>query len=137
MSRSSTRSSRATRTAPSLPCARISRTSARASSPISRACSDACPETWRENIHIARVVSLTEHTGGIPSPYVSWSGGKPVMSTPAPARPEPPVELAITFLYYRDLPRAMAFYETVMGFELAIDQGWSKIYRIAERAHVG
>lgn len=59
------------------------------------------------------------------------------MSSPAPARPEAPVELAITFLYYRDLPRAIAFYEGVMGFTLAIDQGWSKIYRIAERAHVG
>jgi predicted enzyme related to lactoylglutathione lyase len=47
------------------------------------------------------------------------------------------VQLAITFLYYRDLPRAMRFYEDVMGFRLAIDQGWSKIYRIAEGAHVG
>ena len=59
------------------------------------------------------------------------------MSSPAAARPEAPVELAITFLYYRDLPRAIAFYEGVMGFTLAIDQGWSKIYRIAEAAHVG
>lgn len=46
-------------------------------------------------------------------------------------------KLAITFLYYRDLPRAMRFYEGVMGFELAIDQGWSKIYRIAAGAHLG
>ena len=46
-------------------------------------------------------------------------------------------ELAITFLYYRDLAQAMRFYEEVMGFELAIDQGWSKIYRIAEGAHLG
>ena len=46
-------------------------------------------------------------------------------------------ELAITFLYYRDLAQAMRFYEEVMGFELAIDQGWSKIYRIVESAHLG
>ena len=45
--------------------------------------------------------------------------------------------LAITFQYYRDLPRAMAFYEDVLGFELAIDQGWSKIYRIEGCAHLG
>lgn len=45
--------------------------------------------------------------------------------------------LAITFLYYRDLPAAMRFYEEVMGFPLAIDQGWSKIYRITGAAHVG
>ena len=47
------------------------------------------------------------------------------------------VELAITFLYYRDLPRAMRFYEDILGLRLAIDQGWSKIYRIADGAHVG
>ncbi len=46
-------------------------------------------------------------------------------------------ELAITFLYYRDLPAAMRFYEEIVGLPLAIDQGWSKIYRIAGGAHVG
>lgn len=59
------------------------------------------------------------------------------MSTPAPQSPPGPVELAITFLYCRDLSRACAFYERVLGLTLAIDQGWSKIYRIAGQAHVG
>ena len=45
--------------------------------------------------------------------------------------------LAITFFYYRDLPRAMRFYEEVLGLTLAIDQGWCKIYRICDGAHVG
>lgn len=45
--------------------------------------------------------------------------------------------LAVTFLYYRDLPAAMRFYEDILGLPLAIDQGWSKIYRIAGDAHVG
>jgi len=57
------------------------------------------------------------------------------MSDPV-ARPAP-AELAITFLYYRDLPRAVAFYEGTLGLPLAIDQGWSRIYRIAGGAHVG
>ena len=52
-------------------------------------------------------------------------------------RPEAPNELAITFFYYRDLPAAMAFYEEVLGLVLAIDQGWCKLYRICEGAHVG
>ncbi len=43
----------------------------------------------------------------------------------------------ITWLYYRDLPRAQIFYEGVMGFEMEVDQGWSKIYRIREGAYVG
>jgi len=46
-------------------------------------------------------------------------------------------ELAITFFYYRDLAAAMTFYEEVLGLPLVIDQGWSKIYRIAGTAHVG
>ncbi len=52
-------------------------------------------------------------------------------------RPDDGIVLAVTFQYYRDLPAAMAFYETVLGFDLAIDQGWSKIYRIDGQAHVG
>ena len=51
-------------------------------------------------------------------------------------RPEGPI-LGITFLYYRDLGRAIEFYERVLGFQLAIDQGWSKIYRVTGAAHVG
>lgn len=59
------------------------------------------------------------------------------MSASTPTRPTDGVIKAITFQYYRDLPTAMAFYENVLGFELAIDQGWSKIYGIEGVAHVG
>jgi predicted enzyme related to lactoylglutathione lyase len=53
-------------------------------------------------------------------------------------RPAAPNVLAITFLYYRDLPRAFAFYRDVMGFPLAIDQGaLAKIMQIAPNAHLG
>ena len=52
-------------------------------------------------------------------------------------RPTDGIVLAITFQYYRDLPTAIAFYEDILGFKLAIDQGWSKIYRIEGQAHVG
>ena len=53
--------------------------------------------------------------------------------------PPPDMEntLAITFFYYRDLPTAMRFYEDVIGLKLAIDQGWCKIYRVANGAHIG
>ena len=47
------------------------------------------------------------------------------------------VELTITFFYYRDLAAAMRFYEEVMGFTLAVDRRWSKIYRIGGGAHLG
>ncbi|MEM7060871.1 MAG: VOC family protein [Pseudomonadota bacterium] len=53
-------------------------------------------------------------------------------------RPDDGVQLTITFLYYRDLARAEAFYRDVMGFSLAIDQGRvAKIMRIGGDAHVG
>ncbi len=46
-------------------------------------------------------------------------------------------EKLITFLYYVDLPRAMAFYENVMGLKLVIDQGWSKIYEVTSSGNIG
>lgn len=52
-------------------------------------------------------------------------------------RPDGDAQLAITFLYYRDLATAMRFYEDVLGLTLAIDQGWCKIYRLCPGAHVG
>jgi predicted enzyme related to lactoylglutathione lyase len=47
------------------------------------------------------------------------------------------VKGVITWLYYRDLPAALEFYENVMGFELELDQGWSKVMRIRDGAYVG
>ena len=47
------------------------------------------------------------------------------------------VKGVIPWLYYRDLPIAMKFYEDVMGFEMVVDQGWSKIYKIREGAYLG
>ena len=47
------------------------------------------------------------------------------------------VDGLITFLYYRDLERAAEFYEEVMGFELAVDRGWAKIYLVTDGAHIG
>jgi len=47
------------------------------------------------------------------------------------------VKGVITWLYYRDLPAAMEFYEKVMGFEMEVDQGWSKILKIRDGAYVG
>ena len=53
-------------------------------------------------------------------------------------RPKGGVQLSITFLYYRDLARAEAFYRDVMGFPLAIDQGRvAKIMQIGGDAHIG
>lgn len=58
--------------------------------------------------------------------------------TEAPARPALAAnKLTITFLYYRDLPAAMRFYEETLGLPLAIDQGWCKIYEIVPGGHVG
>jgi len=59
------------------------------------------------------------------------------MTSQTVQRPTDGIVLAITFQYYRDLPAAMAFYEDILGLKLAIDQGWSKIYKIDGQAHVG
>ena len=47
------------------------------------------------------------------------------------------VDKLITFLYYKDLGAAMRFYEDVLGFSVAIDQGWCKIYNISLDGYVG
>lgn len=53
-------------------------------------------------------------------------------------RPNAPVKLMITFLYYRDLAAAERFYRDVLGFELAIDQGdVAKIVAVGGGAHIG
>ena len=59
------------------------------------------------------------------------------MTAQPATRPTGGIVLAITFQYYRNLPIAMAFYENILGLKLAIDQGWSKIYRIDGQAHIG
>lgn len=43
----------------------------------------------------------------------------------------------ITFFYYKDLAKAADFYERIMGFELADDQGTCRIYRVRGSAFLG
>jgi len=54
---------------------------------------------------------------------------------PRPVRDD--ADRLITFLYYADLPRAIAFYENVLGLPLVIDQGWSKIYEATPSGYIG
>ncbi|WP_244629710.1 VOC family protein [Martelella limonii] len=46
-------------------------------------------------------------------------------------------ECAITFYYYEDIHAVAPFYEDVLGFELVLDQGLARIYRIAGNAYFG
>lgn len=47
------------------------------------------------------------------------------------------IEYPIFFFYYKDLEKAFNFYKEVLGFKLAIDQGWCKILKIMESAYLG
>lgn len=51
--------------------------------------------------------------------------------------PDYGVRGVITWIYYRDLPRAMRFYEKAMGFKMVVDQGWSKIYKVSKDGCLG
>ena len=44
-----------------------------------------------------------------------------------------PIDEQITFLYCEDLTKTAPFYEDVLGFELALDQGTCRIYHITGR----
>jgi predicted enzyme related to lactoylglutathione lyase len=46
-------------------------------------------------------------------------------------------DYAITFFYYEDMMSVVPFYEGVMGFELVLDQGMARIYRIAPGSYFG
>ncbi len=67
--------------------------------------------------------------------------GLVAVALPAQSPSQRPASLGlqanITFLYYRDIPRAQRFYEDVLGLALAVDQGYSKIYRVSATSYVG
>lgn len=46
-------------------------------------------------------------------------------------------DYSITFFYYDDIMSVVPFYEDVLGFELVLDQGLARIYRIAGKCYFG
>lgn len=46
-------------------------------------------------------------------------------------------DYSITFFYYEDIHAVAPFYENVLGFELVLDQGLARIYRIAGKCYFG
>lgn len=46
-------------------------------------------------------------------------------------------ESQISFIYYKDLQKAVEFYEELFGWEKTIDQSWAKVYKITSGAHLG
>jgi lactoylglutathione lyase len=47
------------------------------------------------------------------------------------------VSANLTFLYYKNLPRAAEFYEVIMGLKLVVDQGFCRIYEITPQSYIG
>lgn len=43
----------------------------------------------------------------------------------------------ISFLYYKNLEKAVEFYEKIFDFKLTFDQGWAKIYQVTDGAFIG
>ena len=46
-------------------------------------------------------------------------------------------DYAITFFYYEDIVPIARFYEETLGFELVLDQGLARIYRVAPNSYFG
>lgn len=46
-------------------------------------------------------------------------------------------DYSITFFYYEDIHAVASFYENVLRFELVLDQGLARIYRIASKCYFG
>jgi predicted enzyme related to lactoylglutathione lyase len=47
------------------------------------------------------------------------------------------IKATVTWLYYKDLPKVMDFYEDIIGLKLVADQGWAKIYRLTNSSFIG
>ncbi|UCE40069.1 MAG: VOC family protein [Candidatus Aminicenantes bacterium] len=43
----------------------------------------------------------------------------------------------VIWLYYRDIPKAQAFYENNFGFKLLVDQGFAKVYSSSPTGFIG
>lgn len=43
----------------------------------------------------------------------------------------------ITFFYYKDLNKAVTFYEKVLGFEKVIDIELAKVFKVHDGSHIG
>lgn len=46
-------------------------------------------------------------------------------------------DYSITFFYYEDIHTVTDFYENTLGFDLVLDQGLARIYRIAPNCYFG
>ncbi|MBS1063861.1 VOC family protein [Gluconobacter wancherniae] len=46
-------------------------------------------------------------------------------------------DYSITFFYYEDMTSVIPFYEEVLGFELVLDQGMARIYRVGAGSYFG
>ena len=54
-----------------------------------------------------------------------------------PGRPGTLAQGSITWLYYKDIPGAMRFYEDTLGLTLTVDQGWAKVYQTSPTSFIG
>jgi lactoylglutathione lyase len=61
----------------------------------------------------------------------------PTVQAQAPARPGTLAQGSITWLYYKDIPAAMRFYQDTLGLTLTVDQGWAKVYQTSPTSFVG
>lgn len=68
--------------------------------------------------------------------WLTFGAGSAGAQTP-PAGPPGQLLANVTWLYYKDLPAAMRFYERVMGLTLTVDQGWAKVYQVSPTSFVG
>ena len=51
--------------------------------------------------------------------------------------PDLRVQGTVLWLYYRDVPATMPFWEGLLGVDLLVDQGWAKVYRASRTGFIG
>ncbi len=51
--------------------------------------------------------------------------------------PELEIQATVLWIYFDDVPAAQRFYENMFDVPLLVDQGWAKVYRLAETGFLG
>ncbi|MCA9965457.1 MAG: VOC family protein [Anaerolineales bacterium] len=61
----------------------------------------------------------------------------PTYSVGGTRPPELEIRATVLWLYYNNLARAEQFYESLLGINLLVDQGWAKVYQVTGSSFLG
>jgi catechol 2,3-dioxygenase-like lactoylglutathione lyase family enzyme len=78
-------------------------------------------ELFKQHPENERLIPILDHNESIP---VKLGNGLSFNAT-------------ITWLYYKDMMKMKSFFETTLGLEQIVDQGWAEVYKVTNSGFIG